>query len=231
MRSNINRAAFLAGSAAAAGAGLAARAEAASPVAPAATGSPERLLGQLMAGNRRFLENDFPTESKLEEKRELLKETQAPFAVILGCSDSRVIPNLIFVEGIGDLFVVRVAGNYPDDLVTASIEYSVEHLGSRLIMVLGHQNCGAVKAVYSAIETKTSLPSHLSAIESLIAPGIESVVKARGTLRAAAEANARAAVAKLRTSSAMIGDGAHSGKLLVIGAYYHLGSGQVTLLE
>jgi carbonic anhydrase len=226
-----NRAAFLSGTLATMSLTLAERAEAAAPASGTSAEPPQRLLGRLMAGNKRFVEGDFPDESKLSVKRELLKETQAPYAAILGCSDSRVIPNLVFVQGIGDLFVARVAGNYPDDLVTASIEYAVEHLGSTLIMVLGHQNCGAVKAVYSAIQTNTPLPPHLSAIENLMAPGIRSVVQARGTQQAATEANARAAVAQLRTSSTMIAGGVASGKILVVGAYYHLGSGQVTLLE
>ena len=133
-----------------------------------------------MAGNKRFLNDDFPNLSRVAEKRKALQEGQAPFVVILSCSDSRVIPNLIFVQNIGDLFVARVAGNYPDDLVAASIEYAVEHLGSRLIMVLGHQGCGAVQAVYSAIQTKQPLPTHLSTIERLITPGIASVVQSRG---------------------------------------------------
>lgn len=231
MKNRINRAAFLAGSLAAASVALPERGGSAAPASAGPAVAPERLLGRLMAGNQRFLDNDFPDESRVAVKRELLKETQAPYAAILGCADSRVIPNLVFVQGIGDLFVVRVAGNYPDDLVIASIEYAIEHLGTRLVMVLGHQNCGAVKAVYSAVETNTPLPSHLSAIEKLIAPGIESVVRARGTARAAVEANARAAMAKLRTDSPLLSKGVASGELLVVGGYYHLGTGQVTLLE
>jgi carbonic anhydrase len=138
----INRSAFLNASLAAMGA-VAVRpslAVASGSSAPQSGESPQMLLDRLMAGNRRFVNNDFPAESKLAEKRELLRETQAPFAAILACADSRVIPNLIFVQGLGDLFVTRVAGNYPDDLVTGSIEYAVEHLGSRVIMVLGHQD-------------------------------------------------------------------------------------------
>jgi carbonic anhydrase len=231
MSIEINRGAFLAGSLAAISAALPEHALSAAPPPSGSAQPPERLLGRLLAGNKRFVENDFPNQSKIAIKRELLTETQAPFAAILGCADSRVIPNLIFVQGIGDLFVARVAGNYPDDLVTASLEYAVEHLGTRLIMVLGHQNCGAVKAVYSAIETKTPLPPHLSAIEALLAPGIESVVRARGTLTAAIEANARAAVSALRTSSKVIASKVASGKMLVVAADYHLGRGDVTLLE
>jgi carbonic anhydrase len=184
-----------------------------------------------MAGNKRFIDDDFPNVNRLAEKRELLQASQAPFAAILGCSDSRVIPNLVFVQGIGDLFVARVAGNVPDDLVIASLEYSVEHLGTRLIMVLGHEGCGAVKAVYSAIETNTSLPTHLAEIQRLMAPGIAAVVQARGTQDAAVEANVRAAVARLRTSPPVMSSGAASGHLLIVGGIYRLGTGEVRLVE
>jgi len=184
-----------------------------------------------MAGNQRFLDNDFPNETRVAMKRELLVESQAPFAVILGCADSRVIPNLVFVQGIGDLFVARVAGNYPDDLVTGTVEYALEHLGTRLIMVLGHENCGAVKAVYSAIQTKTPLPPHLSVFEQLIGPGIQSIVQSRGTLQAAVIANVRAAVDALRTSGQFLAKEVRSGHVLVVGGYYHLGSGKVDVLS
>jgi carbonic anhydrase len=230
----LNRAAFLAGSVAAIGATLPTAALAAAPAAVASPGSAasaERLLGQLMAGNKRFVDNDFPSPNKLAEKRELLKDTQAPFAAVLSCSDSRVVPNMVFVQGVGELFVARVAGNYPDDLVIASIEYAIEHLGTRLVMVLGHQNCGAIKAVYSAIETNVPLPTHLSTIERLIGPGIASVVRARGTQREAVEANVRAAVATLKTTRPFLSKGVESGHVLVAGGVYQLGSGQVRLLE
>lgn len=224
-----NRAAFLAGGLATIGAALPAQSQGA-PSLPAGV-TPERLLGRLMAGNKRFVDNDFPSVNRVAEKRELLTDSQAPFAAILGCSDSRVIPNLVFVQSIGDLFVARVAGNFPDDLVLASLEYSVEHLGTRLVMVLGHEGCGAVKAVYSALETNTTLPSHLSELQRLMGPGIADVVKARGTENAAVEANVRAGVAKLRTSPPVLSNGADSGHLLIVGGVYHLGTGEVRLVE
>ncbi len=226
----MNRSLFLAGSsAAAASIWLPARGVAAAPGATSVP--PDTALGLLMAGNKRFVENDFPKKTQIDEKREMLAEGQAPFAAILGCSDSRIIPNIIFVRGLGDLFVARVAGNYPDDLVTASLEYTVEHLGTRLIMVLGHQRCGAVEAVYSAIETKTPLPPHLSTIERLIAPGIAAAVAAHGSQDAAIEANVRAAVKTLEGSPPVISRGVASGSVRVVGAMYHLRSGLVTLLD
>jgi carbonic anhydrase len=228
-RVHLNRAAFVAGSLAAMGAGLPQRGAAASP--PPAGVSPEQLLGRLMAGNRRFLDNDFPSLSKVAEKREVLREGQAPYAAIVSCSDSRVVPNFVFVQGMGELFVVRVAGNFPDDLVIASLEYSIAHLGSRLVMVLGHENCGAIKSVYSAIESNAPLPAHLSTIERLIAPGIKSVVRARGSADDAVEANVRAAVEKLKSTPPVISKEVAAKRVLVVGGLYHLGSGQVTLIE
>lgn len=229
---DINRSAFLAGSLAAMSVALPQRAQSAAPASsPGAAVPPERLLGQLMAGNKRFLNNDFPPISRVAEKREALTQTQAPFAAVLSCSDSRVVPNLIFVQGIGDLFIARVAGNYPDDLVTGSIEYAIEHLGTRLIMVLGHEGCGAVQAVYDAIQTKKPLPTHLSTIERVIAPGITGVVTARGSAREAVQANVRAAVATLKTTPPFIAKGVETGHLLVVGGYYSLATGEVKLLE
>lgn len=229
-----NRAAFLAGSVAAMSAGLTDRALAAAPSGGASAGPmapAERLLGQLMAGNKRFVDNDFPDQSRVAVKREMLEDSQAPFAAILGCADSRVIPNLIFVQGLGDLFVARVAGNYPDDLVTASLEYAIEHLGTRLVMVLGHQNCGAIKAVYSALESGKELPPHLSTIQNLIAPGIRSIVKARGSIMEATEANVRAAMKDLRTDSPTLAAAEKSGGILIAGGVYLLGTGAVKLIE
>ena len=224
-RFQLNRAAFVTGTFAAMSAGLPLRAASASP--PAAKVSPEQLLRRLMDGNRRFLNNDFPPLTKVAEKREMLNDHQEPYAVVLSCADSRVVPNFVFVQGLGDLFVTRVAGNYPDDLVTGSIEYAIEHLGSRLVMVLGHENCGAVEAVYTAMQKKSPLPPHLSRIEALLRPGMEDVVRTHGTLHQAVEANVRAAVAQLKSSPPVIEEASAAGRVLVVGAYYRLDTGEV----
>ncbi|MBV8344895.1 MAG: carbonic anhydrase [Candidatus Eremiobacteraeota bacterium] len=224
-----NRAAFLTGSVALVGGALARPADAAT--APPTSATPEMLLGQLMAGNKRFVDGDFPAASREVTKRALVVEGQAPFASVLSCADSRVIPELVFVQGIGQLFVTRVAGNYPDDLVTGSIEYAVEHLGTTIVLVLGHERCGAVKAVYGALKEKKDLPEHLSAIQRLIAPGIAGVVAARGSLDAAIEANVRAAMAALHNSPPVIAKEASAGRIRVAGGVYHLKSGAVKLLQ
>jgi carbonic anhydrase len=223
-----NRAAFLTGSLALATGALAQRADAAT--APPASATPEMLLGQLMAGNQRFVDNDFPALSRVSEKRELVVEGQAPFAAVLSCADSRVIPELVFVQTIGQLFVTRVAGNYPDDLVTGSLEYAIDPLGTKVILVLGHEGCGAVKAVYSALKANEQLPNHLSEIQRLIAPGIAGVVAARGSIEEAIEANVRAAVAALRNSQPVIAKAASAGRIRVAGGVYQLRTGAVKLL-
>lgn len=224
-----NRAAFLTGSLALATGALARPADAAT--APPASATPEMLLGRLMAGNKRFVDNDFPTMSRVAEKRELTAEGQAPFAAVLSCADSRVIPELVFVQTIGQLFVTRVAGNYPDALVTGSNEFAIANLGTSVLFVLGHEGCGAVKAVYAAIKNKQQLPEHLSAIQRLIAPGIADVVAARGSIEQAIEANVRAATAALRNSPPIIAKEASAGRLRVAGGVYHLRTGAVTLLQ
>ncbi len=223
-----NRSAFLTGSLAVAGSGLSQRARGATPAPPGA--SPEMLLGRLMAGNKRFVDNDFPPTNMIAEKRALVTEGQSPYAAILGCADSRVIPEFVFVQGIGQLFVARVAGNYPDALVTGSLEYAIENLGSRVIMVLGHQGCGAVKAVYAAAEKKEQLPPHLSSIQEFIAPGIAGVVAARGGFDAAIEANARASARALRASSPIVAKAVDAGRVRLAASVYHLRTGEVQLL-
>ena len=111
---------------------------------PTGTVAPGEALALLMAGNNKFQSADLPRVDAIEERRQMLLDGQAPHAVVLACSDSRVSPDLIFAQGLGDLFVVRVAGNFPDDLVLGSIEFAITELGARLVMVLGHEKCGAV---------------------------------------------------------------------------------------
>ncbi len=228
----LKRAAFLTASIAAACTALPTRAFGAAPSSPAASNeSTEMMLGRLMAGNKRFIQNDFPPDSHLADKRAMLLESQAPFAAVLGCCDSRVIPELVFVQGIGELFVARVAGNFPDGALIGSLEYTVSQLGTRLVMVLGHEGCGAVKAVYKAIETSTPLPSHLSVLEDLMTPGIAGVVRRKGSMADAIEANVRAAMARLTTAPPVFAAGVASGRVRVVGGVYQLKSGAVKLLD
>src|SRR5215831_3054125 len=138
--------------------------------------SADQALSRLLAGNARFVayKERHPDESA-DRRRELISG-QHPFAVILGCSDSRVAPELLFDEGLGDLFVIRVAGNIVDDAVLGSIEYAVEHLGTKLIVVLGHEKCGAVSA---AVESE-SAPGHIGSLVSAIRPAVLATASAPG---------------------------------------------------
>ncbi len=121
--------------------GSAMAADHATPSVPA-----DEALSRLKAGNERFAQSKVSAGQPVAERRAATAQTQHPFAIIVGCADSRTAPEIIFDQGIGDLFVVRTAGNLVDDYALGSIEYAVEHLGSRLIVVLGHERCGAVTA-------------------------------------------------------------------------------------
>src|SRR5437762_11573813 len=135
----------------------------------------------------------FPDMTK---RREELAKSQHPFALVLGCSDSRVPPEIVFDQGLGDLFVLRVAGNVIDDHSLGSIEYAVDHLAVRLIVVLGHQRCGAVKAAKKTIAAKGKAPAHIQSLVTAIKPAVEATV--HGDLEATVEANVKNVTEELR---------------------------------
>jgi carbonic anhydrase len=193
--------------------------------------TPADALARLVAGNEQFQKTNLAEIKALEERGRMVFGGQAPHSTILSCSDSRVDPNAIFLKGLGELFVVRVAGNYPDDLVLASIEFAVAYLGSRLVMVLGHEKCGAVKAVYDALATAKPLPVHLATFERLMSPGLKQPVEDGVDENEAVRANVRAAVASLRSSPPVLQSAVASGHIRVVGAQYHLANGAVTLVD
>lgn len=177
-------------------------------------------LELLIQGNQRYMKEALlhPNRSSLRREQTLLQ--QMPFATIIGCSDSRVSPEIIFDQGIGDLFIVRVAGNVVGILELDSIQYSVQNLGSSLLVVLGHGSCGAVTAV---MEDKTE---SIKNIANLIKPAIYG----SKTLEDAIKANVRSVVSELKKNKAikkLITDK----KIDCIGAYYHLGTGYVEILN
>src|SRR5438876_12421765 len=165
----------------------------------------------------------------MTKRREELAKSQHPFAVVLGCSDSRVPPEIVFDQGLGDLFVLRVAGNVIDDHSVGSIEYSVDHLAVRLIVVLGHQRCGAVKAAKETIAAKGKAPGHIESLVKAIRPAVEATVN--GDVEATTEANVKNVVQALRTSTPILKSKVDSGEVRVIGGYYSLDTGSVTFLE
>jgi carbonic anhydrase len=177
-------------------------------------------LAKLMAGNQRYVRHKEQHPDQSLARRKELRTVQHPFAVILGCADSRVSPELVFDEGLGDLFVIRVAGNIVDDAVLGSIEYAVEHLGTKLVMVLGHEKCGAISA---AVEGGAA--EHISALVAAIQPSVEASSKEPGDR---IRTTCGPAGSRIRT-----GDEGCAGKagVKVVAADYALDSGKVTLLD
>jgi len=187
----------------------------------------DQALLLLQNGNKRFVAQKriFPHQSL--ERRTEVTGGQHPFAVILGCSDSRVPPEIIFDQGIGDLFVIRVAGNIIDDMVMGSMEYAVEHLHVPLILVLGHQRCGAVEAALK----EGKAPGHVNGLLEAIKPAVEKAKSLAGDiLDNAVRAHLERMVAQLKSAEPILAEGVKRGELKIIGGYYHLENGQVEIL-
>ncbi len=200
--------------------------------------SAQDALTELKAGNQRYVTGNQQQETNLNPKgRSDLLQGQAPFAVIIGCADSRVPVEMIFDQGLGDLFVIRVAGNVITPTQTGSVEYAVANLGTRLVVVLGHTGCGAVSATVAELRKPTgSLSPGLTAIVERIAPAVESVLKTEQgrddaqLLCAAVRANVGLAVSDLRSGSSIIEQLCEQDGLTVVGAEYSLESGEVAFL-
>ncbi len=185
----------------------------------------EQALQALKEGNQRFV-NGTPTHPNQDKARVASQVGgQSPFAIILSCADSRVAPEILFDQGIGDIFILRVAGNIAeDDTVIASIEYAVANLGSPLLVVLGHQSCGAVTAAVAG----GNLPGHLNSLVKAISPAVEQAkTKPGDTTVNAIEANVHLTVEKLKTMQPIFADAVNAGKLKVIGGLYSLETGAV----
>jgi carbonic anhydrase len=192
--------------------------------------SAEQIWNSLMEGNNRFVEGK-PAARDVVSRRRDLEKTQHPFVSVLSCSDSRVPPEVIFDQGLGDLFVIRIAGNSADPIGVGSIEYAVEHLGVTVIVVLGHQSCGAVTAACSG----QKMPSLNQ--EAVIKPIGESCGAAKeqhgseDLVGFAVKNHVRKTVNDLLAQSEILKHAHDAGKLSIIGAYYSLDSGKVTRLQ
>lgn len=184
-----------------------------------------------MEGNARYVSGQL-SQRDFSAGRAARAQGQAPFAAILGCADSRVAPELAFDQGPGELFIVRVAGNFvtPDGL--GSLEYGAAVLGTKVIMVLGHTSCGAINATVEALKKGNTLPGHIASLVTSMKPGIESVVKTPGPdmEQRAVVANVQANVRRLQTEKPILGEMVAAGKLRVVGAYYELATGKVILV-
>ena len=201
--------------------------------------SSQQALKRLKEGNERFVSEGRRDMTAADpSRRRSLAAGQAPFAVILGCSDSRVPPEVVFDQGLGDLFVVRVAGNLVAPHQLGSIEFAVGGLGARLVVVLGHSGCGAVAATVDEILTPTvGVSPHLLSIVSSIRPSVEPLVESAGRqdpaglLERAVRANIGASVEKIGRDSQVLAKRVTDGELHVVGAEYSLTSGRVEFLE
>jgi len=191
--------------------------------------APAEALSKLKEGNGRYTGGSLQHPGQTTDRRTELANVQHPFAVIVSCSDSRVPPEIVFDQGLGELFIVRVAGNVMNDEGLGSIEYAVDHLGSRLILVLGHQRCGAVDAAKQTIAAKGKAPGHIQSLVTAIKPAVEATAK--DDLDTTIKANVKNVVQALRTSTPILKAEVDSGKIQVVGGYYSLDTGAVTFLD
>lgn len=195
--------------------------------------TPSQALEKLKKGHADFLADKPSLKSTRDSDRRLeIARGQVPFAVLVGCSDSRVAPELLFDTGLGELFIVRNAGNTIDTVALGSIQYAVQVLGVPLVLVLGHERCGAVEAAVSVVEKNTVYPG---SIGQMVEPIIPAVLKARAQgglkgdalLEASVRENVRRTVMRLRTAEPAMMDPIKAGKLMVVGARYDLDDGKV----
>ncbi len=227
---------FVRTSALAAGAaGLALNSTAQANGVAAAARAPDAVLAQLLEGNKRFVEGKLTHPGRAPADFAPLAEGQAPLAIIVGCADSRVPPEVVFDQGVGELFVVRVAGNVVAGAgapVKGSIEFAVAELGARLIMVLGHDACGAVKAGIAHIDANDTLPGAIRDLVELMRPAAQAVRGQAGDkLENAIKANVKQGVELLKGLDPIVAPLVKTGELKVVGAVYELRTGTVKLVD
>lgn len=195
--------------------------------------APDRALARLMEGNRRYRKNHpRPNPLARPDRRREIARAQKPFAIVLTCSDSRVTPELIMDQRLGDLFVVRVAGNVVDPIVLGSIEYAAANLGPQLLMVLGHQRCGAVSA---AVASQGQVEGNVGAIVESVRPAVEKARAQAGEgpesrlVERAIEENVRQVVAQIPQRSPALARLVKEGKLRIVGGVYNLDDDRLVL--
>lgn len=201
--------------------------------------SAQTALARLREGNRRFVSNVRDPEAvDHHDRRAELSSGQEPFAIILGCSDSRVPAELVFDQGLGDLFVIRVAGNIVAPSQIGSVEFAAERYGTRLVVVLGHSQCGAILATLDELQRPTANQSpNLRSIVDRVRPSVEGLLRPGAPLetdelvRQAVRANVLVSVNRLRHGSAILEGLIARDGLVVVGAEYNLETGEVEFLE
>jgi len=193
--------------------------------------TPDAALDRLMKGNQRYVEG-ISKRHDFKHEREALTKGQNPYAGVLSCADSRIAPEYAFDTGRGDLFVCRVAGNVINDDIVASLEYAVSVLNTPLIMVLGHQACGAVDAAINSIKSGATLPGHLPSLVSALAPAVKAAIGQPGNnLDNAIRQNVVLTVAAIKTATPILSKAVEEKKIGVVGAVYDLASGRVALVN
>ena len=196
-----------------------------------AASTPDAALNLLVEGNARYVANE-PRERDFSAGRASRVLGQAPFAAILGCADSRIAPELAFDQNPGDLFVVRIAGNFvtPDGL--GSLEFGAAVLGTKLIMVLGHSSCGAVNATVAALQKTNELPGHIADLVRAMKPGIAPALKESGDdlEQRAVIANVRHNVEQLKQAKPILAEMVAKNEVRVVGGVYDLATGKVALV-
>lgn len=200
------------------------------PPKPQNAVSADTALEFLEDGNERYVEG-VTRRHDFRHERERLVSGQNPYAAILSCADSRIAPEYAFDSGRGDLFVCRVAGNFATGETIASLEYAVSVLSTPLILVLGHESCGAVDAAIKSIRDNTTLPGHLPSLVAGLAPAVKAASQKSGeSLASAIRQNVIDNVAKLKTASPILSAAVDQGKLKVTGGIYRLRDGKVELV-
>ncbi len=205
-------------------------AKAKAPPKPENVLSPDAAFDRLMEGNARYVQG-VSRRHDFKHEREPLSRGQNPFAGILSCADSRIAPEFCFDSGRGDLFVCRVAGNFANAETIASFEYAVHVLATPLILVLGHDACGAVDATIKSLKDNTTLPGHLPSLVEALTPAVKGVSGEPGDVLAnAIKRNVALTMDKLKSASGIIGDAVAAKKLRIAGGVYKLTTGKVTMV-
>ena len=196
-----------------------------------AVNTPDNALSNLMTGNVRYMQGSPIHPNQSAERQAEVAQGQHPWAAILGCIDSRVPPELVFDQGLGDLFVARTAGQVIDNVVLGSLEYAVEE-GVKLIMVLGHQSCGAVKATIQTLQTNGHAEGQIATLVEAIKPAvIEAQSQPGDLLDNSVRANVALEVDYLKSSSQIISQAVDQGTVGLVGARYDLGTGAVSVIS
>ncbi|PYE56483.1 carbonic anhydrase [Deinococcus yavapaiensis] len=188
-------------------------------------------LRRLLAGNHRYVSGNRAHPHQSERWRHDVAGGQSPFAVVLACADSRVAPELLFDQGLGDLFVLRVAGNILDDLLLGSVEFAVRQFDVPLVLVLGHDRCGAVSATLDAVTTGTVPTDHVRAIVAALEPAVQEAMRLGGdVVDHAVRANVRHVVRQLETAEPLLVERVREGRLAIVGGRYDMESGTVEVI-